>query len=246
MIGYAAGTGYDQATGLGSVDGNELATAFTTVETKAGTTTAVALSPTAPVVGQAVTLSATIKPNNGSATEPTGTVIFSVDGVTVNTADVTAGTATYSPYNFSTGGTHTITAAYSGDSNYFASTTTSSVKVTAASTTAPTTTMLSTGGVTTVALNQGSITLTATVTSTTAGTIAGQVEFTIGTVTLAPVQVTSGASGSAAASTTVAATAANGFVAGSVSITAAYGGDRPMPDRPRRRRALQSPTRPSR
>ncbi len=225
VIGYVAGTGYDEATGLGSVDGNELAIAFGTVETKAGTTTGVVLTPTAPVVGQAITLSATIKPNTGSATAPTGTVIFSVDGVAVNTADVTAGTATYSPYSFSTGGTHTITAAYSGDSNYFASTTTSTVTVTAASTAAPTTTTLSTGGVTTVALNQGSITLTATVTSATAGTIAGQVEFTIGTVTLAPVQVTSGASGSATASTTVAATAANGFTAGTTSISAAYGGD---------------------
>ena len=30
MIGYSAGTGYDQATGLGSIDGNKLATAFAT------------------------------------------------------------------------------------------------------------------------------------------------------------------------------------------------------------------------
>ena len=224
QFGYPAGTGYDQATGLGSVDGDELATAFSTVETKAGTTTAVAFTPTAPVVGESVMLSATISPNNGSSTTPTGTVIFSIDGVAVNTVDVTAGVAATS-YNFSTGGTHTITAAYSGDSSYFASTSTSTVSVSTGATAAPTMTALSTGGQTSVALNQGSITLSATVTSSTAGTIAGQVEFTIGTVTLPPVQVTSGASGSATASTTVAATAANGFAAATTAITASYGGD---------------------
>jgi hypothetical protein len=223
-FGYSAGVGYDQATGLGSVDGNELATAFTTVETKAGTTTTVAVSPTAPVVGATVTLSATIAPNNGSATAPTGTVTFTVDGTALPAVTVTSAVATTTT-SFSTGGAHTVVAAYSGDSNYFASTTTSTITVGAAPTAAATTTTLSTGGATTVALNQGSITLTATVTSATAGTIAGQVEFTIGAVTLAPVQVTAGASGSATASATVDATTANGFSGSSVAITATYEGD---------------------
>jgi subtilase family serine protease len=36
VIGYAAGTGYDQATGLGSVDVNNLATAFGTIARELG------------------------------------------------------------------------------------------------------------------------------------------------------------------------------------------------------------------
>jgi len=41
-MGYSAGTGYDQASGLGSVDASNLATAFTSVAAKGGTATSVA------------------------------------------------------------------------------------------------------------------------------------------------------------------------------------------------------------
>src|SRR3984885_6413957 len=44
-MGYSAETGYDQATGLGSVNAFNLATAFTSVALKGGTTTTVAVSP---------------------------------------------------------------------------------------------------------------------------------------------------------------------------------------------------------
>jgi subtilase family serine protease len=53
-MGYSAETGYDQATGLGSVNASNLATAFTSVAAKAGTTTTVAASPSSPATGATV------------------------------------------------------------------------------------------------------------------------------------------------------------------------------------------------
>ena len=44
-IGYSAGTGYDQATGLGSVDANNLATAFGALFQATGTKTALTVAP---------------------------------------------------------------------------------------------------------------------------------------------------------------------------------------------------------
>jgi hypothetical protein len=220
-FGYAAGTGYDQATGLGSVDGNELATAFTTVATKAGTTTTVAVSPASPLVGATVTLNATIGPNNGSATAPTGTVSFTVDGTALPAVTVTSAVASTTT-SFSTGGAHTVVAAYSGDSNYFASTTTSTITVIASG--ATTTTTL-TASPTSIAL-YGSITLTANVSATAGGTVAGTVAFTIGTTSLGSAPIVAGASGTGTATLAItSATPTLGFTSPSTTITAAYGGD---------------------
>ncbi len=81
VIGYAAGTGYDQATGLGSVDANNLATAFAALVKATGTKTTLTVAPgTSVVINEAVTFTATVAPNTLS-TAPTGTVTFSVDGV---------------------------------------------------------------------------------------------------------------------------------------------------------------------
>jgi hypothetical protein len=223
VFGFAAGVGYDQATGLGSVDGNNLASAFASVAVKAGSTTGVSVSPASPVVGEGITLTATITPNTGT-TAPTGTVSFSVDGIAVGTGTVADGTATYSPYNFSTGGTHTITAAYSGDANYYASTTNSTITVGSAPTASPTTTTL-VANPTSIAL-YSSITLTATVTSTTAGTVGGTVTFTSGGTTIGTATIVPGASGTGTAALSVSsATPALGFTSPTTSITAAYGGD---------------------
>ena len=45
VIGYTAGTGYDQATGLGSVDANNLATAFAALVQATGTKTTLTVTP---------------------------------------------------------------------------------------------------------------------------------------------------------------------------------------------------------
>jgi subtilase family serine protease len=221
-MGYSAGTGYDQATGLGSVNAFNLATAFTAVALKGGTTTTVAVSPSSPATGVTVTLTATVAHNSGT-TAPTGTVTFTVDGTAESPVALANGVATTTT-SFSTGGTHTVLAAYSGDTNYYASTSaTTTINVGAAGGAATTTTLAASP--TTVAL-YGALTLTATVQSSTAGTVAGTVTFTIGGTPVGTAPVTAGASGLGTATLAVSsATQTLGFTAGSDTITAAYGGD---------------------
>ncbi len=89
VVGFNAGTGYDQATGLGSIDANNLATAFVTYVLnhggKIGTSVALGIVPSTPTIGQATSFTATVTPNAGSVV-PTGTVTFNVDGVATGAA----------------------------------------------------------------------------------------------------------------------------------------------------------------
>jgi subtilase family serine protease len=221
-MGYSAETGYDQATGLGSVNAFNLATAFTSVALKGGTTTTVAVSPSSPATGVTVTLTATVAHTSGT-NAPTGTVTFTVDGTAESPVALANGVANTTT-SFSTGGAHTVLAAYSGDTNYYASTSaTTTINVGAAGGAATTTSL--TASPTTVAL-YGALTLTATVKSSTAGTIAGTVTFTVGGASLGTAPVTAGASGLGTATLAISsATETLGFTAGSDTITAAYGGD---------------------
>jgi Pro-kumamolisin, activation domain/Bacterial Ig-like domain (group 3) len=224
QIGYSAATGYDQATGLGSIDANNLATAFTSIATKGGTTTTIAVSPAAPVAGATVTLTATVKPSSGT-TEPTGTVTFTIDGTAGTPVTVAAGVAVMTT-SFATGGAHTVVAAYSGDTNFYVSTSAVTTIMVAASGVAVTTTTV-VASPTTLAL-YGALTLTATVKSSAGGTVAGTVTFVTGSpsITIGTANITPGASGVGTATLSVAsATPALGFTAGTDTITAAYGGD---------------------
>jgi hypothetical protein len=221
QIGYAAGTGYDQATGLGSVDVTKLATAFGAIATKLGSTTTIVASPASPAVGAKVTLTATVAPSSGT-TAPTGNVTFTVDGTVQPVVALTAGMAVMTT-SFSTGGAHTVVAAYAGDTNFFVSTS-AVTTITVVATGAATTTTLAASPAT-VAL-YGALTLTATVQSATGGTVAGTVTFTSGTTTVGTAPVTAGASGMGTATLAVSsATPALGFTAGTDTIVAAYGGD---------------------
>ena len=227
VIGYIAGTGYDQTTGLGSVDANNLATAAAALVAATGTKTTLAVTPgTSLAIGESATFTATVTPNTLS-TAPTGTVTFIVDGLaktapTLSTASPF--TATYTT-NFAASGTHTVYVTYSGDSTYTQSTSTIlSVRVVSQGT-QPTTTAV-VASPTSFALG-GSVTFTATVTGNTAGTLTGPVTFSTGGMTIGTVkQVTLATGDTATAVLSVsAATASLGFVAGTDTITAAYGGD---------------------
>jgi subtilase family serine protease len=123
-IGYNAGIGYDQASGLGTIDANALANGWATavpagqggligtgITTTTLTTTAslCAISGTVPL---AVTVAGSI-----AGTAPTGTVQFLVDNVVVGSSPLTSGTATFTLPAQASGG-HTLSAVYSGDTNY--------------------------------------------------------------------------------------------------------------------------------
>lgn len=120
-IGYTAGTGYDQATGLGTIDAYELASSFPTASTSTltATTTTVTASTTTLTSGVSVTFTATVAASSGSGT-PTGTITWAVDGTSVSTSTLSSGTATYST-SFTQTGSHIITATYSGSTTYASS-----------------------------------------------------------------------------------------------------------------------------
>jgi hypothetical protein len=222
VIGYTAGTGYDRVTGLGSLDANNLATAFGTVAFETATTTTLAVAPASPAVGATVTLTATVKPGSGTTT-PTGTVTFTVDGTAMPSPPALANGVAVTTTTFSIGGPHTVLASYSGSTSFFASTSAATTLNVVASGASTTTTLVA--NPTTVALG-GSLTLTATVQSMTAGTVSGNVAFTIGSATVGTAAITPGASGVGTATLTVNPVSTSlGFAAGSNTIVATYGGN---------------------
>ena len=94
----------------------------TLVITKAATTTTLAVTPASPAVNQPVTLTATVH-WTGTGVAPTGTVSFYDGSTLLGTAPLqTDGTAAITT-TFG-GGPHAITATYSGDSRYAASSST--------------------------------------------------------------------------------------------------------------------------
>ena len=138
-IGYSAGTGYDLATGWGSVDLYNLASDWNLVTplgsgslgSNTSATTLVASSTTSSATSVTVTPTATVTVTltaavSGSAGTPTGTVQFLVNNVAAAGASkvtlTTANNVTTAIYQYtascSTLGQQSMTAVYSGDSNY--------------------------------------------------------------------------------------------------------------------------------
>jgi subtilase family serine protease len=129
---YYAGTGYDEASGLGSVDLYNLMTAWTagsSASLEATTTTLFAATST-PSSGASDTITITVSPQSSSITaSPTGTLTITVDGTTkTSSLALSSGTATYS-FSSTTSGTHVITATYSGNSTFAPSTGTTTVTI---------------------------------------------------------------------------------------------------------------------
>ncbi len=162
VIGYAAATGYDLATGLGSLDGNNLATAYAALVVTTGTKTTLSVNPgTSIVINEQVTFTAVVAPNTLTVA-PTGTVTFNIDG-TATQVPLSSSPAPYAGVfqtTFPTAGKHTVSATYSGDSNYTSSTSATTTLSVAASGTEATTTAVVVSP-TTIALG-GALTLTAT------------------------------------------------------------------------------------
>ena len=95
---------------------------------KAPTTTTLTVNPPSPAVNQATTLTATVH-HAGTGAAPTGTVSFYDGAVLLGTAAVQPDGSATLVTSFG-GGSHSITAAYSGDSNYLGSSSTTATPVT--------------------------------------------------------------------------------------------------------------------
>lgn len=121
QYGYSAGPGYDQVTGLGSVDADLF---VTHLSGKTGTATTLSISPAPSAnAGISVTLTATVQPSSTSTKTPTGTVSFT-DAVLGKLGTGTLNSSGVARFASSTlaGATYSITATYGGDTNFSGST----------------------------------------------------------------------------------------------------------------------------
>ncbi len=121
--GYAAGTGYDLATGLGSLDVANLIKYWNTI-TLTPTTTTLSVSPSSFVHGKTATVKGSVAPAAGSGT-PTGSVsLTGNDGLAhyaaIDDASLSAG-GFYAQVDNLPGGTYQLTAIYRGDGTFAAS-----------------------------------------------------------------------------------------------------------------------------
>ncbi|HZQ21244.1 MAG TPA: protease pro-enzyme activation domain-containing protein [Terriglobales bacterium] len=115
QIGFSATKGYDQVTGLGTIDGNVLVSSWPGYVSTPRTATTMTL--TSAPAGSNLTFTAALNP----ATGPTGNVEFLVDGVSAATPAIANGVATFTSTTAGTG-SHSVVALYAGDSTFAPST----------------------------------------------------------------------------------------------------------------------------
>src|ERR1019366_4392932 len=169
---YFAGTGYDEASGLGSVDFYNLLTAWPTTTSSSldASLTTLSAATTSPASGANDTVTITVASASSSLlTTPTGTLSLAVDGTSENPSlALSNGSATYTFFS-TTAGSHVITATYSGDATYANSTGT--LVVTVGGTSASGSFTLSATNVTVSDGSSGTSTITVTPSNGYTGTI---------------------------------------------------------------------------
>ncbi|HSY35624.1 MAG TPA: protease pro-enzyme activation domain-containing protein [Acidobacteriaceae bacterium] len=129
---YATTTGYDEASGLGSIDFFKLLNAWPNPTTSSllSSSTTLTAATTTPASGATDAITITVAPLTTATSVPSGSVSVSVDGGTATSLPLTAGVAIYS-FSSTVAGAHTITATYSGDTTF--STSTGSINLTVGS-----------------------------------------------------------------------------------------------------------------
>jgi subtilase family serine protease len=120
---YPATTGYDMATGLGSIDLYNLLSAWPAGSSLQPTTTSLAAATNSPASGANDTITIKVAAESTSVTTvPTGTLNVIVDGTTVTSSlALSNGSASYTFSSTASGG-HVIEATYSGDATFAQST----------------------------------------------------------------------------------------------------------------------------
>jgi subtilase family serine protease len=120
QTGYTAVPGYDQATGLGSVNVANLVNAWKTVKARASSKVTVQASPSSITTSGSTILTATVSATNSVL--PTGIVTFDIDGLSVGMGTLTGSRTTATATLTLSGnavpvGSDTVKAFYGGDSN---------------------------------------------------------------------------------------------------------------------------------
>ncbi len=194
--------------------------AFTQTVAQSGTSTAVTSDQNPAVAGQTVTFTATVAPTGNGVGTPGGSVSFYADNVLLEGAvALSGGSATFTTSALSTAD-HAITAVYSGDANFLASTSAPLAQTENQDASATSLALTGDNGSGGSVYGQA-LTLTATVTATApgSGTPTGTVTFSTGT---GPDAVTIGQA------TLIGGVATLGNVildSGDYSISASYSGD---------------------
>jgi trimeric autotransporter adhesin len=144
LTGYNAATGYDDASGLGSLDVTQLVQNWSSITFKPTTTSLTVNGATSPITithGSAVSIGVTVTSSGGT---PTGNVALVAGSGTNNTSvpaveaslaspailPLSNGTATNSSYKYLPGGTYGLTANYGGDGTFASSTSSPPISVT--------------------------------------------------------------------------------------------------------------------
>ncbi len=128
LSGYGAAGGFDEATGLGSLNVANVVNGWAATAGTAAATVTVTPSQTTIAVNQGLSVTVALNATNGT---PTGTMTLAGPGYVGATQTVTS-----SPYTFTipadglSGGTDTLTASYSGDPNFAAAHGSATVTVT--------------------------------------------------------------------------------------------------------------------
>ena len=201
QAGFLLGTGYDEATGLGSLDVQVFLNSYLS-STKLNPT--VTVTPGAASITTAQSLSVTVVVDGGTGNPtPTGSVTLTSGTYSSGATALTAGSATINvPAGSLAVGTPTLTATYSSDSNYNPKTGTNTVIVTQgptftlSGTTVSLTAGATTGNTSTITVTPpaggftGAVTLTAAVTASPSGAVNAPT-FSFGSTS--PVSITSSA-----------------------------------------------------
>jgi pseudomonalisin len=121
LAGYTLTAGYDQVTGLGSID---VANLLTDAVTPYIATTLILTAAANPIMaGQSTTFTATLTPASTTSAVPTGTVQFYSAGTAIGSPiPLSSDVAVSASQAFPTPGNYSITAVYSGDTVYDSST----------------------------------------------------------------------------------------------------------------------------
>jgi subtilase family serine protease len=114
-VGFLVNPGYDEATGLGSINIGNLLSAW--ASPLVPSLTAIMSSGTPVPAATNVTFTATLTPFSGTGATPTGNVTFMDGTTTLGTGPITSGTAMFSTTTLPVG-LHSISAVYQGDATY--------------------------------------------------------------------------------------------------------------------------------
>ena len=206
---YDAVTGFDLATGLGSLNVSNVVNAWASESGAATASLSVATSASAILASSALTVTVTVS-GSGSLGTPTGSVVLAGGGFSASQG-LTGGVATITiPANNLSTGTDALTASYSGDSNYSAATGSATVTVTNASS---------------VTVSPASITVDTGQSLGVTATVTGANGTPTGTATLAAGGYTSPAATLSSSGTVTLTIPADSLTAGTATVTITYSGD---------------------